>query len=227
MTMTNSVDLRSLVADVSAPTLVVSHREQKLSAINGYKVAVNGTLFPEITPSSTRQLIGGFIGGVVDSRDMNFAGYPHGRYAVSRDHYPDTLEPDAILNALNTDPAVFKPAVRFPKPDPYVNRFVGTYQVQLALVPDPGESWSDFVTRLTIEEGDADSGALGSPPDDGRDYLFGKQFSVADAYLFTVTKWAKPVGFDLTEFPNIAAFQQRVGARPAVQAAMKEEGLLK
>jgi len=61
----------------------------------------------------------------------------------------------------------------------------------------------------------------------GRDYLFGKQFSVADAYLFTVTNWAKPVGFDLTEFPNIAAFQQRVGARPAVQAAMKEEGLLK
>ena len=61
----------------------------------------------------------------------------------------------------------------------------------------------------------------------GRDYLFGDQFTVADAYLFTVTNWAKPTKLDLTEFPNIAAFQQRVGARPAVQAAMKEEGLLK
>ena len=61
----------------------------------------------------------------------------------------------------------------------------------------------------------------------GRDYLFGDQFTVADAYLFAVTNWAKLVGLDLTDFPNIAAFQQRVGARPAVQAAMKEEGLLK
>jgi glutathione S-transferase len=61
----------------------------------------------------------------------------------------------------------------------------------------------------------------------GRDYLFGDRFTVADAYLFTVTNWAHAVTLDLTEFPNIAAFQQRVAARPAVQAAMKEEGLLK
>ena len=61
----------------------------------------------------------------------------------------------------------------------------------------------------------------------GRDYLFGDQFTVADAYLFTVTNWSKPTKLDLSEFPNIAAFQQRVAARPAVQAAMKEEGLLK
>jgi len=60
----------------------------------------------------------------------------------------------------------------------------------------------------------------------GRPYLFGDKFSAADAYLFTVTTWAKYVKLDLSEFPNVVAFQARVAARPAVQAAMKEEGLL-
>lgn len=61
----------------------------------------------------------------------------------------------------------------------------------------------------------------------GRSYLFGDRFSVGDAYLFTVTNWAKPVKLDLSEFRNIASFQERVAARPAVQAALKAEGLLK
>ena len=61
---------------------------------------------------------------------------------------------------------------------------------------------------------------------DGRDYLFGDQFTAADAYLFTVTNWATPVKLDLAEFPNLLAFQKRVAARPAVQAAMKAEGLI-
>lgn len=62
---------------------------------------------------------------------------------------------------------------------------------------------------------------------EGRDYLFGDRFSVADAYLFTVTRWAHKVKLDLSEFPNLMAFQKRVEARPAVQAAMKAEGLIK
>ena len=57
----------------------------------------------------------------------------------------------------------------------------------------------------------------------GRDYLFGDQFTVADAYLFTVTNWASYVKLDLSEFANLMAFQKRVGARPAVQAAMHAE----
>ena len=61
----------------------------------------------------------------------------------------------------------------------------------------------------------------------GRDYLFGDRFGVGDAYLFTVTNWAKHVRLDLSEHRNIAAFQERVAARPAVQAALKAEGLLK
>ncbi len=60
----------------------------------------------------------------------------------------------------------------------------------------------------------------------GRDYLFGDRFTAADAYLFTVTTWAAQVKLDLSGFENLAAFQKRVGARPAVQEAMRAEGLL-
>jgi glutathione S-transferase len=62
---------------------------------------------------------------------------------------------------------------------------------------------------------------------EGHPYLLGAAFTVADAYLFTVTNWANAVKFDLTPFPNLRAFQERVAARPAVKAAMKAEGLIK
>jgi glutathione S-transferase len=60
----------------------------------------------------------------------------------------------------------------------------------------------------------------------GKQYLLGDQFSVADGYLFVVTNWAKPLSIDLSGYPNLLAFRERVAARPAVQAAMKAEGLL-
>jgi glutathione S-transferase len=59
----------------------------------------------------------------------------------------------------------------------------------------------------------------------GHDYLLGDHFTAADAYLFTVTTWAPYVKLDLADFENLAAFQERVAARPAVKAAMKAEGL--
>lgn len=61
----------------------------------------------------------------------------------------------------------------------------------------------------------------------GNDYLMGKEFSVADAYLFVVSNWASRVDVDLSPFANVLAYRKRVGARPAVQAAMKAEGLIK
>lgn len=61
---------------------------------------------------------------------------------------------------------------------------------------------------------------------EGRDYLMGAQFSVADAYLFTVTGWARMVKVDISHLANIAAFRQRMAARPGVRAALKAEGLL-
>ena len=61
----------------------------------------------------------------------------------------------------------------------------------------------------------------------GKQYLMGDQFTVADGYLFTVTNWAGAVGLDISELKNLATYRERVSARPAVQAAMKAEGLLK
>lgn len=58
-------------------------------------------------------------------------------------------------------------------------------------------------------------------------YLVGNKFSPADAYLYTVTRWAPFVKLDLSEFQNLQAFQKRIEARPAVQQALKEEGLIK
>jgi glutathione S-transferase len=60
----------------------------------------------------------------------------------------------------------------------------------------------------------------------GKSYLAGEQFSVADAYLFTVTNWAAYLKVDLAAFPNLLAFQQRVASRKGVKAAMVEEGLV-
>ena len=60
----------------------------------------------------------------------------------------------------------------------------------------------------------------------GRDYLLGG-FTVADGYAFTVLNWTRLHNIDLSAFPNISAFMKRVAARPAVQEAMKAEGLLK
>jgi len=60
----------------------------------------------------------------------------------------------------------------------------------------------------------------------GKQFLMGKAFTVADAYLFTVTNWSKRVGPDLTSLAELQAWHARVGARPAVQAAMKAEGLV-
>jgi glutathione S-transferase len=61
----------------------------------------------------------------------------------------------------------------------------------------------------------------------GKDYLMGKQFSVADGYLFVMLAWADRNKFDLSGLSNLKAYQARVAARPAVQAALKMEALPK
>ncbi|WP_267221274.1 glutathione transferase GstA [Dyella silvae] len=60
-----------------------------------------------------------------------------------------------------------------------------------------------------------------------QEWLVGDSFSVADAYLFTVTNWANYVKLDLSEFPAVQAFQKRVAARPMVREALVAEGLVK
>jgi glutathione S-transferase len=62
---------------------------------------------------------------------------------------------------------------------------------------------------------------------EGKHYLLGDSFSVADAYLFTVANWAQFTGIDIAPLKNLGAFMARMAARPAVQQAMRAEGLLK
>jgi glutathione S-transferase len=62
---------------------------------------------------------------------------------------------------------------------------------------------------------------------EGKQFLMGDTFTAADAYLFTVTNWAKHVGVDVTGLANVQAYMARVASRPSVQAALKAEGLTK
>jgi glutathione S-transferase len=64
--------------------------------------------------------------------------------------------------------------------------------------------------------------ALASQP-----YLMGSGFSIADAYLFVVLNWSGMLKVDLAPWPALEDFQARVAARPAVQATLRAEGLLK
>jgi glutathione S-transferase len=59
----------------------------------------------------------------------------------------------------------------------------------------------------------------------GKDYLMGEHFTVPDAYLFAVTRWTKGQNIDISGFPNVVAHHARVAARPAVQEAMRVEGI--
>ncbi len=60
-----------------------------------------------------------------------------------------------------------------------------------------------------------------------RAFLLGETFSVADAYLFVMLQWAHKLGIDVALWPNLDAFHARVLHRPAVEAALSAEGLLR
>lgn len=62
---------------------------------------------------------------------------------------------------------------------------------------------------------------------EGKSYLMGDAFSLPDAYLFIVTHWTKYVGIDISGLKNLGGFMARMTARPAVQQAMKAEGMIK
>lgn len=80
--------------------------------------------------------------------------------------------------------------------------------------------WKDSLIALFGRRAAWLSRQLGEQP-----YLMGENYSIADAYLFTVLGWCKLFHIDLGAWPNLAAFMTRMAARPAVQAAMQAEGL--
>ena len=60
----------------------------------------------------------------------------------------------------------------------------------------------------------------------GHEYLLGKNFTVADGYLYVMLRWAEGMKFDLSGLNNLLAFKDRIAARPKVQEALEKEGLL-
>lgn len=88
-----------------------------------------------------------------------------------------------------------------------------------------------FTPGCTDEGRAAGWAALARPLDylagklESRAFLMGSEFSIADAYLFTVLNWARFAGFKLNDWPALEGYQARVGAIPAVQQAMRAEGL--
>jgi glutathione S-transferase len=60
---------------------------------------------------------------------------------------------------------------------------------------------------------------------DGRPFLMGETFTIADAYFFVLANWAQYVGIDMSPWKNTAAFMARMAARPSVQTALEAEGL--
>jgi glutathione S-transferase len=88
-----------------------------------------------------------------------------------------------------------------------------------ALAPDAREAASANLGRKL--------GVLDGALSDGRPYLTGPDFTVADAYLFVVLSWVPKFGVDLARWPRLDAFSRRVAARKTVQSAMAAEGLPK
>lgn len=87
--------------------------------------------------------------------------------------------------------------------------------------PAMPEEWRDQVKQGLGKRLDYIAGQL-----QGRQYLLGDEFSIADAYLFTILGWSKLVKVDLSPWPVLADYSARIAQRPAVQAAMKAEGLI-
>ena len=81
------------------------------------------------------------------------------------------------------------------------------------------QAWKDLIKTRLPQRFDYVSEQL-----DGKAWLTGDDFTVADAYLFTVLRWCKFVDIDLAPWPIITSYLERVAQRPAVVAALKEEG---
>lgn len=58
-----------------------------------------------------------------------------------------------------------------------------------------------------------------------QEYLLGDTYTVADCYLFTILGWTRFLNMDISKFPGLTAYVGRIAQRPAVQAALKAEGL--
>jgi glutathione S-transferase len=135
---------------------------------------------------------------------------------------------------------------------PVILQYIADQKPDAALAPKPGsadryklQEMLNFTTSelhkgmgtffnpaLTPEWREAASNRLSLRLDwlakqmEGKQYVMGEKFSVADAYVFTILNWAGPSKFDMGKWPVLQEYQKRVAARPKVQEALKAEGLV-
>ena len=159
-----------------------------------------------------------------DYREVNRLGYVP---ALELDGGEILTENGAILPYI----ASLKPGVLVPHGDALAEARV--HEALGFLGTELHKAFSPFFGPLEGEAREAALTKLNSRIDhveyllgDGRDYLFGDRFSIADAYAFVILNWANGIGVSLDKWPNVSGFVQRVAARPAVRQAMADEGLL-
>lgn len=87
--------------------------------------------------------------------------------------------------------------------------------------PAAPEAWRQVVQGLLGRRFGFIEGRLGDNP-----YIEGAQFTVADAYLFTVLSWSRPLKIDLTPWPGLSAYVTRIRSRPKVIETLQAEGLI-
>jgi glutathione S-transferase len=131
--------------------------------------------------------------------------------------YLADLKPEAKLAPANGT----MPRYRLQEWLNYISTEIHKQFTPLFLPTTPDAAKEAFAAKLMREFGFLDSELA------KRNWLAGDSFSVADAYLFTVSNWAQYVKLDLSAYTNLLAYRKRVAARPGVQAALKAEGLSK
>ncbi|MGZ8945522.1 MAG: glutathione transferase GstA [Methylococcaceae bacterium] len=87
--------------------------------------------------------------------------------------------------------------------------------------PVAPEAAKELATTILMTRLETVAELLSSQP-----FLLGDNFSVADAYLFVTLSWGQYVNIDISRWPALARYADRISERPAVQKAMKEEGLI-
>ena len=136
---------------------------------------------------------------------------------------------------------------------PAIVQYIADRKPEAGLAPKPGtmervrlQEWLNFLTS-EIHKGFSPLFSPDTPEDyksvakkrlaarfdwlskqlDGKEFLAGSRFSVADGYLFTLLGWIPFVGMRLEDWPVLKAYRERISARPAVREALKAEGLVK
>jgi len=180
------------------------------------------------------------------------AGIAHEAYAVDRQTKRTTNGLDYLsINPKGYVPALVLDSGEVLTESPALLTYIGALNPASRLIPAPGTlghfrvaEWCCYVGSevhknlsplFRPDTSDAQKATqrelaqhrlrLAEAALDGRPFLTGSDFTVADAYLYVTLSWSPRTGIDLAALPRLADFHERVRQRPAVQTARRDEGL--